>query len=146
MPDVPSPHGARRGLTAAVGIARPIVLLAAAGLLAGGVGACGSDSESSANENLSPPPLTIPTDHSAEQAAKTTSSTDTTATDTTATDTTAATAAPAATTQTPAATTGGTAGGQAAPTTTPQTTQGNNAGGTPAQQFEEFCKQNPGAC
>jgi hypothetical protein len=65
---------------------------------------------------------------------------DTTTTDTTTTDTTQTTTQPSTQTQTPPS------GGTQAP---PADTEHNDTpppAGSPAQRFEDFCAQNPGAC
>jgi len=119
-----------------------LVLLSSVAL---GLGACGSDVEDT-SDPAKKPELTAPA--SASNLASTTekqsstSSADAESTSTTPQTTTApSTGTPGGGTAAPQTTTPqNTGGGTAAPqATTPQ----NNA---PAQNFEDFCNQNPGAC
>ena len=138
---------------------RPLRLLLLTALVVVGLalGACGSGTVSS-DEPKATPPLTVPRTpgdtggrvlvNPSEQTAQSGSSTTETTSTTPSSGTT--TTAPATTAPAPTQTTPQQSGGQPAPggqtgggtQTTPQTP----SGGTPAQQFEDFCKQNPGAC
>jgi hypothetical protein len=135
---------------------RPLLLtaLVAAGLA---LGACGSGTVSS-DEPKSTPPLTVPRTpgdtagrilvNPSETAQSGSSTTETTSTTTSGGTTT--TTAPSTSTPAPTQTTPQQSGGQPAPGGQTgggtQTTQQTPSGGTPAQQFQDFCKQNPGAC
>lgn len=114
--------------------------------------ACGGGNSKNAAEPLpsSPPPLTVPGDNKTPQVDNTatnTTTTDTTTTDTSAT-TTATTTAPTTTTQAnPSTPQGGAAPpstGGAAPSGGTTTTSPSPS--SPAGKFEQFCKENPGAC
>ena len=131
---------------------RPLLLttLAAAGLA---LGACGSGTVSS-DEPKATPPLTVPRTpgdtggrvlvNPSETAQSGSSTTETTSTTTSGGTTT--TTAPSTSTPAPTQTTPQQSGGQPAPGGQTgggtQTTQAPSGGA----QFEDFCKQNPGAC
>jgi hypothetical protein len=120
---------------------RPLILLAVLAL-SGGLSACGSDDELTQQVPKTSPDLTIPTGTTAGRPAEaTTTATTATATSTTQVAPPAAAAPPAA--PPPAATPGSATTGGQAPTTGQSTTGGTQAGGG---EFENFCKQNPGAC
>lgn len=108
--------------------------------------ACGGGTNAAEPLPKAPPPLTVPGDTKTPTVENAT--TGTTTTDTTTTSTaTATTPAPTTTQSTPstpqggaaAPSTGGAAPSGGATTTTP-------APSTPAGKFEQFCKENPGAC
>jgi hypothetical protein len=105
--------------------------------------ACGGGSDN-ASEPLPPTPkLTVPGE------AKTPTVPDTASTDT-STDTSTSTSTSTSPTQTTATPTEP-SGGTAAPNTggaTPDSPQNDEAppAGSPAERFEQFCKDNPGAC
>ena len=119
--------------------------LLAALALAGGLGACGADDEFSTDIPRTSPDLTIPTAtteiDSADTTTDTTSTTDTTTGAPPAAVTPPAVAPPAAATPPapapPAPTTGG-----ATPPSGPQSTTG---GARADPEFQNFCRDNPGA-
>jgi hypothetical protein len=118
-----------------------LVLLSATAL---GLGACGSDTEST-SDPAKKPPLTAPA--SANGLADTTPQQSSTSS--ADSESTQATTVPQQ--QAPATTTPSTAGGGTAAPGTTTTPQQGTGGGTAApqagtQNFESFCKQNPGAC
>jgi hypothetical protein len=101
--------------------------------------ACGGDSKQS-SQDVTTPPLTVPQ----QATGPSSSATDTTATTDSTTDTTASPDAPL-----DQANPGN--GGVPAPdgNTRPQDTPSNDTPpkpGSPADRFEQFCAQNPGAC
>src|SRR4051812_34045251 len=126
---------------------RGAVSVAALTALVPFLAACGGGSDNAA-ESLptTAPSLTVPGETKTPTITKSTSgSTDTTTSTSTATATT-----PTQTTATPS-NPSTPQGGAAAPQTggaTPDTPQNDQqpAAGTPASKFEQFCKDNPGAC
>ena len=110
--------------------------------------ACGGGSKNASEPLPTTPTLTVPGE-SKTPTVDNSSTTDTTTTDTTTSTTTATTTTP---TPTPTQTNPGTAqGGAAAPQTggaTPDSPQNDTAppANSPASKFEQFCKENPGAC
>jgi hypothetical protein len=109
------------------------------------LGACGGDGESS-TDKVTTAPLTVPEDNSGPSSS--TDTTDTTSTDTTSTDT--APGAPDAPLDQPNPGNGGATapdnnGGSSAPQDTPSNDTPPKPG-SPADRFEQFCAQNPGAC
>jgi hypothetical protein len=109
------------------------------------VSGCGGGSKNAAEPLPTAPTLTVPGESKTPTITK---STDTTTTDTSTTTSTATTP-----TQTTAAPSNPTtpSGGAAAPQTggaTPDTQQNDQAppANSPASKFEQFCKDNPGAC
>src|SRR3954452_20792176 len=140
LPDVRPPDGRtaplRGGRMRLVRLAAPAILLALT------VAACGGSQVTVEDVPGAPVELSVPGKADALAPTPTaTASAPATAT-TTATSGTATTAQPQAT-ATPAPATGG--GGAAAPDDSANTDQPPPAG-SDAQQFEEFCAQNPGAC
>jgi hypothetical protein len=127
---------------------RAVVLAAALTVLVPFLAACGGSSKNASEPLPTTPTLTVPGD-SKTPTVDNSVSTGTTTTDTTTstTPTTTATAPATTTTQTtPATPQGGTAApqtGGATPGTTQTTTPPANS---PASKFEQFCKENPGAC
>jgi hypothetical protein len=124
---------------------RPQLAAAALGALALVFAGCGGGSKNAAEPLPTTPTLTVPGEKATPTVTRTTK-TDTTATETG--ETTATTTAPTTTTQANPSTP---QGGAAPPQTggaTPDTQQNDQApeAGSPAQKFEEFCKDNPGAC
>lgn len=115
--------------------------------LASLVAACGGSTNTAEPLPKAPPPLTVPGDAKTPKVDNT--ATDTTTTDTTTTSTaTATTPVQTTTTQSNPSTpqggaappaTGGAAPSGGTPTTSP-------APSSPAGKFEQFCKENPGAC
>lgn len=107
---------------------------------------CGGDSKNTAEPLPKAPALTVPGETKTPTVDNSTTATETTTTDTsTATSTT-----PAATTTTPAAS-ATPQGGTAAPQTggaSPDSPQNDTSPppDSPASKFEQFCKENPGAC
>lgn len=129
--------------------ALPILLA----LLALVLGACGGDQEAADVRPVSTPELTLPTDGGASSSragGDATSTTDTTdTTDTTATGTEPTTSDTAQSGGASAPTSPDT-GGQSAPgAQAPADSETNDQPppqGSPAEKFEDFCQQNPGAC
>jgi hypothetical protein len=115
------------------------------------VAGCGGGGSTNAAEPLptKPPALTVPGDNKAPQVDN---STQTTPTNTSTSTSTATTPAATPTQTTAAPTNPGTAqGGAAAPQTggaTPDSPQNDQSppANSPASKFEQFCKENPGAC
>src|SRR3954471_20903927 len=115
------------------------------------LGACGGGGSTNASDALptKAPTLTVPGDNKTPQVDNSTRTTTTDTTTSTATST-ASTPAPTQTTTAPA--NPGTAqGGAAAPQTggaTPDSPQNDQSppADSPASKFEQFCKENPGAC
>ena len=106
------------------------------------IAGCGGDSEKVSDESLDVPQLTIPTERT---PARTDTDGSTTETDGTQTSTDGTQTGSSTTPQTTSP-----SGGQQAPGTgTQQDTPQNDQpppDGSPAQQFEQFCAENPGAC
>jgi hypothetical protein len=131
-------------------IPRRLALALALTALVPFLAACGGGSSKNAAEPLpsTAPSLTVPGD-SKTPAVDNSAGTDTTTTDTTTSTSTATTTTPA---QTTTQSNPGTAqGGAAAPQTggaTPDSPQNDTAppANSPASKFEQFCKENPGAC
>ena len=118
-----------------------LALVAMSGSL---LGACGGDSEPS-RDTVPTAPLTVPQDGSDPTSSSTTTDT---STDTTTTDTAPGT--PTAPLDQPSPDNGGVPapdnnGGSKAPQDTP-TNDTPPKPGSPADRFEQFCAQNPGAC
>ena len=105
---------------------------------------CGGGSKKAAEPLPKPPTLTVPGDTSTPSVPKQ-SSTSTNAATTTGTSTTATTT-PTPTTSTPATAGGGAAAPQTGGTSAGGTTSSSPAAGSPQSKFEQFCKDNPGAC
>jgi hypothetical protein len=107
--------------------------------------ACGGSSQNASEPLPTTPTLTVPGETKTPTVTKTS---ETTTTDTTTTSTTTTTP----TQTTPATSNPSTpSGGAAAPQTggaSPDTQQNDQApaAGSPASKFEQFCKDNPGAC
>jgi hypothetical protein len=104
--------------------------------------ACGGGGKNAATPLPKAPTLTVPGDKSTPSVPKRTKTSTTDTTTSTATATTPQTTTPNPSTA---------AGGAAPPATggaTPDSQQNDQApaAGTPAQKFEQFCKDNPGAC
>jgi hypothetical protein len=122
---------------------RPRSVVALAALASLMLAACGSESKNTAEPLPAAPTLTVPGKASTPKVTRTTTDTDTSTSTSTSTSTT-----PATTTDSNPST----AQGGAAPPSTGGAgtdTQGNDqqpADGSPAQRFEQFCKDNPGAC
>jgi hypothetical protein len=121
---------------------RPAIALAALAALV--LPGCGGGSENAAEPLPTAPALTVPGEKSTPSVPKTTK-TDTTDTETSTS--TSATTTPTTTQANPSTP----AGGAAPPATggaTPDSPQNDQqpAAGSPAQRFEQFCKDNPGAC
>lgn len=128
---------------------RGALTVAALTALAPFLAACGGGSKNAAEPLPTTPALTVPGETKAPtvrpRAKRTTTETSTSTTP--ATTTPATTPAQTTTQTTPAAP----SGGAAAPQTggaTPDTQQNDQApaAGSPASKFEQFCKDNPGAC
>jgi hypothetical protein len=110
--------------------------------------ACGGGSKNAAEPLPTAPTLTVPGESKAPRVTPRANRT-TTNTSTTTTPTTTPTPAPTTTTQTtPAAPSGGAAAPQTGGASPPDTQQNDQAppAGSPASKFEQFCKDNPGAC
>ncbi|MDX6678606.1 MAG: hypothetical protein QOE31_2658 [Solirubrobacteraceae bacterium] len=126
-------------------LSRCAALLAALAL-AGGLGACGSDDELSTDIPRTSPDLTIPA--STTEIPDDTSTTSTSSTTTTSTVPDSGVAPPPAVTPPPVAATpvtpppSSTTGGAAPPTGGQSTTGGAQPGNS---EFENFCRDNPGA-
>ena len=126
---------------------RAVLLAAALMALVPLMAACGGGSKNASEPLPTTPTLTVPGD--AKTPTVDNSSTDTTTTDTSTTTTTATTTTPTPTTtqSNPGTAQGGAAApqtGGATPGTTPTTT--TPPANSPASKFEQFCKENPGAC
>ena len=125
---------------------RGAVSVAALTVLAPFLVACGGGSEN-ASEPLptTAPTLTVPGDSKTPDVETAASGANDTSTETT-TSTTTATTTPS-TTSNPSTPQGGAAAPQTGGATpdSPQSDQ-QPAAGTPASKFEQFCKDNPGAC
>lgn len=123
---------------------RAAATMAALAVLAPVLAACGGGSKNSAEPLPTAPTLTVP------GQGKTPSVPRVTRTETTTTDTASTTATTPTTTQAnPSQPSGGaaapaTGGGGAAPDT--QQNDQSPPAGSPASKFEQFCKDNPGAC
>ena len=120
--------------------------LSAAALLAVASG-CGGGDKQAAEPLPKAPTLTVPGETATPSVPKRAK----TSTETTATDTSTATSTSTATTTAPQSNPSTPAGGAAPPQNggaTADTPQNDQAppNGSPAQKFEEFCKDNPGAC
>ena len=127
---------------------RAAVLAAALTALVPFMAACGGGGSQNANEPLpTTPTLTVPGETKTPTVDNTTNGTTTTNTSTSTSTATTTTPAP-----TPTQTNPGTAqGGAAAPQTggaTPDSPTNDTAppANSPASKFEQFCKENPGAC
>jgi hypothetical protein len=112
--------------------------------------ACGGGSKNAAEPlPTTTPTLTVPGD-SKTPTVDNSASTDTTTTDTTTSTGTATTTTPAQTTpqSNPGTAQGGAAAPQTGGATTPDSPQNDTAppANSPASKFEQFCKENPGAC
>jgi hypothetical protein len=124
--------------------ALPVVALTA---LAPFLAACGGGSQNASEPLPTTPTLTVPGETKTPTITKTSQ---TTTTDTTTTTTSATTTTPTQTTTTtsnPSTPQGGAAApqtGGASPDT--KTNDQAPAAGSPASKFEQFCKDNPGAC
>jgi hypothetical protein len=108
--------------------------------------ACGGGSKNAAEPLPTTPTLTVPGESKTPTVDNT--ATDTTTTDTSATTATTTTPAQATTTQANPSTPQGGAAPPATGGAAPDS-PGNDqapAAGTPASKFEQFCKENPGAC
>jgi len=126
---------------------RAALLAAALTALVPFLAACGGGGSKNASEPLpTTPTLTVP--GSTKAPTVNNSATDTTTTDTSTTTTATTTTPTPTTTQTnPGTAQGGAAApqtGGATPGTTPTTT--TPPANSPASKFEQFCKENPGAC
>ena len=126
-------------------------------LVALAVAGCGGSEVASDEVPGNPPALTVPSDGDIGSGANSDSSSSSNPSDSNSTDSTDNGTTTGSTTTTPQAqattapsTTDGTSGGTAAPTTptTPDTATNDQAppAGSDAQQFENFCEQNAGAC
>jgi hypothetical protein len=125
---------------------RGALSVAALTALAPFLAACGGGSKNAAEPLPTAPTLTVPGETKTPVITKSTGGALTTGTTTT----TATTPAPTQTTAAPAAPSTP-AGGTAAPQTggaTPDSQQNDQAppANSPASKFEQFCKDNPGAC
>jgi hypothetical protein len=126
---------------------RTALSVAALTALAPFLAACGGSSQNASEPLPTTPTLTVPGETKTPTVTKTSK---TTTTDTTTTTTPTTTPTP---TQTAPATSNPSTpqGGAAPPQTggaTPDTQQNDQApaAGSPASKFEQFCKDNPGAC
>src|SRR3954453_17906533 len=144
LPHLRAPDASRRGLGMSLRGAAAVAALTA---LAPFLVACGGGGSNNAAESLptTAPTLTVP---GSSKTPTVSSRSDTTTTDTTTSTTTTATTPQTTTTTTNPSTP---QGGAAAPQTggaTPDSPQNDQApvAGTPASKFEQFCKDNPGAC
>lgn len=117
---------------------RPAVLLAAL-TAALTLAACGGDEEPAAESIPAPPKLTVPGENEAPELPDTGTTGEDGATGTSTTTSTTPSAAPAPSGGTQAPATGG------PPADTPENDQAPPQG-SPAEKFEEFCSENPGAC
>jgi len=119
-----------------VGCGSGILAIAALAL-----GACGGDDEPAAESIPPPPKLSVPGEDEPPDIPESTDDSESTDTSTSTTEAEAPTTTepPAPSGGTPAPATGG------APADSPQNDQPPPAG-SPAERFEEFCSENPGAC
>jgi hypothetical protein len=121
---------------------RPVLLVAALAAMVPLLAACGGGSKNAAEPLPKTPTLTVPGDKATPSVPKRSQTSSTI----TSTSTTSSSTTPATTTQANPSTP---QGGAAPPQTggaTPTQTSTSQSGGTPAQRFEQFCKDNPGAC
>lgn len=130
-------------------IIRRVALALALTALVPFLGACGGGSDN-ASEPLptKAPTLTVPGEAKTPTVDNSTTTTETSTTDTSTSTSTATTTTPATTTQSNPSTP---QGGAAAPQTggaTPDSPQNDTSppADSPASKFEQFCKENPGAC
>jgi hypothetical protein len=127
---------------------RAALLATALTVLVPFLAACGGGSKNTAEPLPTTPTLTVPGDKKAPTVVNSTNGTTTTDTSTTTSTATTTTPAPTTTTQSNP----GTAQGGAAPpatggaTPTQTTTTTTPPANSPASKFEQFCKENPGAC
>src|SRR4051812_24169811 len=130
------------------------ILTALVPFVAGCGGGGGSSENASAPLPTSAPKLTVPGENKTPKVAQTPSETTTTTTSTATATTTTPAPAPTQTTTAPA-TAGTPQGGAAAPQTggatggaSPDSPQNDTSppANSPASKFEQFCKENPGAC
>ena len=109
------------------------------------VAGCGGGSKNAAAPLPKAPTLTVPGEKTTPSVAEKSKTTTTDTTTSTATSTTPTTTTQPAATSTPGGGAAPPQTGGASPGTQTQTTS-SPSGGTPAQRFEQFCKDNPGAC